>query len=240
VIGEVEALLRYGEVLPRIGEPHFEIAERPVQHRFGVQALHLDARAVGEDLEDRQPARIALHRARIERGEVAQRAPVGTAQRHAQVATDSHLGESSVRGEQRRDVVLVQAELARDHALTGSTRKRKLHVRLPVFSAPVRDRLHAILRARELGDERLVDMERDGEVLDQVAHEVEAGLVGRGLDDRPERELGVPLLESVRGVHPRPDGATNSVGSSLELPGAAIASTLVPWGGRPVPTHSHT
>ena len=195
---EVQVLLRRREIALRALEPHLELAERPPRQRLRVEPLHLDARAVREHLEDGGPARLLAHRSSVERREVTERLPACAPQWHAEIAARFERDEVGVLGEEDLDVVLVEAEVARDDLLARRAGQRVLDVRAPIVAVPEGDRPHPLGDPGELGDEGILDTERLREVLHQVTHEVEARLVRGRLDDVPEGQLRVPVAEDVR------------------------------------------
>ena len=84
------------KVLRRPFEPKLEFPARLGEGGVGAEPLQLDAGAVGEELEDLLKLRLAWHGLAVDHRQMAKALPVGGAQRHAEIAARSHLGQQRV------------------------------------------------------------------------------------------------------------------------------------------------
>src|SRR5262249_49969008 len=92
-----------------------------------------------------------------------------------------------VLGEARVHVVLVPAQRPAHHLLARGTREVVLNVVEPASFPPKRDRSHTGRRSGELSHKRVTDVEREGDVLDELAEELLPDLVGSRRGQRAER-----------------------------------------------------
>ena len=131
---------------------------------------------------------------------------VASDERHSQIAFDRHLGERDVQRELPRDAARVMAQVPADDVLARRAGQIVLDVvgDHPLF--PIGERADPIF-AGELGDHRVIDPQRTGQMLHELAKELGAGALSGPLGNRLQRGGVARLRGRSRKIRTRELGA---------------------------------